>query len=409
MKVCLVYPAVRGLGWGSLGKNPEGIYTNHGLASISAVLKKAGHEVSLIDLRELRNWSEVYARMKLAGADLFGVYMSTLDYHEAKRIAVYAKNLGVKSIVGGPHPSICSEQVLEDTEFDYVFAGEAEVTFPEFVENSDKFDRLIVGEHPDLDSLPYEDRGLFNMTKILATPHPFFSQPWVSILCGRGCVRRCNFCQPAETKIFGKFRMRSLEHFMGEVEELADKYQYQMLMIDDDSFTLNPSFVERFCDAYAKIHRPFCCQSRADFVVKHKSLFEKLAKVGLRKVLIGFESGNQRILDLLQKDTSVEDNLEAAKICHELKIDIWANIMYGCPGETKEETMDTVNMVRVIKPEHYSPAFYTPIPGTTLYNYCVKNDLLLSSDPAHTGTRSPTEAKIRGVDYGFIQSVMWDI
>lgn len=308
----------------------------------------------------------------------------------------------MKSIVGGPHPSICPEHTLVKTTFDYVFVGEAEVTLPKLIEDPDSYDRLVVGERPRLDCLPYEDREIFNMDIILNTKHTFYPKRFLTVISGRGCPYNCSFCKPGENKIFGKFRMRGIAHFMGEVEMLTCVYKYKMLMIDDDSFTIKPSYVEEFCDYYERIRKPFVCQTRVDFIVRNPDLVQRMKKLGLWMFVIGFESGSQRILNLLRKGTTVEQNLEAAEICREVGIKIWANIMYGNPTETKEEVKETLKMVDKIKPYHHSPSFYTPIVGTDLYDYCKENGLLVSEDPVHLGSRSPREPKIKGPDYEWL-------
>lgn len=95
----------------------------------------------------------------------------------------------------------------------------------------------------------------------------------------------------------------------------------------------------------------------------------------------------------------------AGRGCREYKIKIWANYMLGIPTETKEEVMDTVRMINEIRPEHYSPAFYTPHPGSDLYAYCLKEGLsLIRSHDSYR--RNPAEAKIKGLDYDFLYLAM---
>jgi len=125
--------------------------------------------------------------------------------------------------------------------------------------------------------------------------------------------------------------------------------------------------------------------------------------------IVGFESGNQRILNLLRKGTTVQQNLDAAEICHKNGVKVWANVMFGNPTETREEVQDSVNMIKQMKPHAFSPSFFSPIVGTDLYDFCKEQDLLLSDDPAHTGVRSPTEPKIKGVDYPFLASVVYSL
>jgi hypothetical protein len=123
--------------------------------------------------------------------------------------------------------------------------------------------------------------------------------------------------------------------------------------------------------------------------------------------VIGFESGSQRMLDFMHKDTTVEQNFEAAEICHKLGIKIWANYMVGLPTETKEEMQATFDMIRKIKPEKPSGAFFTPIVGTELYDYCKQHGLMVSEDPAVLGSRNPSVPKIKGVDYKWLRKQMY--
>jgi len=81
---------------------------------------------------------------------------------------------------------------------------------------------------------------------------------------------------------------------------------------------------------------------------------------------------------------------------------IWANYMMGIPTETKEEVMDTVKMIREVDPDYFSPSFFTPHPGTDLYDYCVEHDLSLVAD-YDSYRRNPTEPKIKGQDYEFLK------
>jgi radical SAM superfamily enzyme YgiQ (UPF0313 family) len=94
-------------------------------------------------------------------------------------------------------------------------------------------------------------------------------------------------------------------------------------------------------------------------------------------------------------------NLKAAQVCRKYGISVWANYMLGLPTETKEEMLDTISMLKEIDPDYYSPAFYTPHPGSDLYTYCIENDLsLIASHDQYR--RNPTETKIKGQDPEFL-------
>ena len=131
----------------------------------------------------------------------------------------------------------------------------------------------------------------------------------------------------------------------------------------------------------------------------------RMAEAGLRGYFIGFESGNDRVLEFIRKGTTEQQNRQAARICREYGITVWANYMMGMPTESREEVMDTVRMIKDIDPDYYSPAFFTPHPGTDLYDYVVEHDLSRITD-YDSYRRNPTEPKIKGQEYEFLQRAM---
>ncbi len=107
-------------------------------------------------------------------------------------------------------------------------------------------------------------------------------------------------------------------------------------------------------------------------------------------------------MNFIRKGTTRAINIQAAAVCRKYGITIWANYMLGLPTETKEEIMDTVSMLKEIDPDYYSPAFYTPHPGSDLYDYCEEHDLsLIKTHDSYR--RNPDELKIKGHDYEFLQ------
>jgi radical SAM superfamily enzyme YgiQ (UPF0313 family) len=124
--------------------------------------------------------------------------------------------------------------------------------------------------------------------------------------------------------------------------------------------------------------------------------------VGLQWVLIGFESGSDRVLKFIKKGTTAAQNIEAGKICKSLGISIFANYMFGLPTETRDEMKETVRMIRQIRPAIHSPSIFTPAPGSELYDYCKEHDLSLIKSSEDYRRDPDSGAKIKGVDYRFI-------
>jgi anaerobic magnesium-protoporphyrin IX monomethyl ester cyclase len=420
MRNTLIYPGIAGYGFKSLGQGMEAGWVSHGLAHLSSAAKAQGFEIDLIDLRALSGWDEFREELRRRRPDVVAFTMMSVDYNPAMEAAGIVKEAIPQAItvVGGPHPTIMVEEVADIAHFDYVITREGEVTFPwllgEIRDGRRPESRVLEGEMPDLETLPFSDRDLFldewrRYGYTLDSPEvpfvPDLPAPFVTIIAGRGCIYNCAFCQPAERHIFGrKVRKRSPANVLSELKLLRDRYGFASFMFHDDCLTEDREWVLEFCDLYedAGFTQPFFCQSRADIIAQNEDMVQRMAEVGLKGYFIGFESGNDRVLRFLRKGTTREKNLAAARVCRKYGIKIWANYMLGLPTETREEVMDTVSMLKEIDPDWYSPAFYTPHPGSDLYDYCIEHGLsLITSHDQYR--RNPWDIKVKGQDPEFLQ------
>lgn len=409
MKTFLVYASIANVGFNSFGRWYYSTLINHGLCSISAYAKQNGFDISLIDLRRLKDWNEFATIIDNEKPDIVGLGMMTMDYNPVMKCIEVVKDIepNVKIVVGGVHPTVDPESVLSNQRIDYVILGEGEITFSELlkdISNGGNVPRLLRGTMPDLDRLPFDDRELFDYKEVIKYPFldfPMLPVPMVTIITGRGCMYNCSFCQPSERLLFGdKVRRRSIGHVMEELIELKDKYNFRSLMIHDDCFAEDRNYVLEFCENYINegLKSPFWCQARADIICKNKDLIRRMKEAGLAMLSIGFESGSQRILDLLRKGTTVEQNYEAADICKQLDIPVYGNFMMGIPTETKKDLEATVRLIEKIKPYWASVTCYTPLPGSDLATEYERKGLLMikNYDEYNRGIFSP---KIKGVDY----------
>ena len=415
MKATLIFPGITIPGFNSFRRVRlfEANYINHGLASISAYAKKKGHQIDLIDLRTLKNWADFGEQIKKRNPPIVGITFMSVDFDPAMKCIQIINDVSPKTliVVGGVHSTVMVKDIESNPQIDFIITGEGEISFSallESLENNITASRIIKGETPDLSTLPWVDRDLFDYTGELNLPWMNMPTPFITINAGRGCPYRCTFFPPAERMVFGnRTRMRPVDDVTNELSYLHQRYQFKSLMIHDDLFTYNPKWVFEFCDSYQKkgFTQNIVAQARVDNICKNPDMIKRLSECGLKCLLIGFESGSQRILDLLKKGTTIEQNLKAADICHRFSIKIFANYMLGIPTETKEEVMQTINMIKVIKPDHHSPSFFTPYPGSELYDYILQNNLsLIKSHNSYR--RNPDEPKIKGVDYQFINKML---
>lgn len=423
LKTTLIYPGIAGQGFRSLEQGMEAGWISHGLAHLSAAAKAQGFVVDLIDLRALSGWDHFRTVLAQRDPDVVGVTLMSVDYNPARKVIAIAKATkpDIVSVIGGPHVTIALEDALRIPHVDYLVTREGEVTFPRLLrlieEGTPPSHRVLRGEPPNLDEIPFADRALFldewrKWGYELESPEvPFVAElpaPFATVIAGRGCVYNCAFCKPGEDYLFGKrTRRRSVENVIAELHELVDRYGIASFMFHDDCLTEDRPWVKAFSECYKEegFRMPFFCQSRADIIVTHEDMVARMAAAGLRGYFIGFESGSDRVLEFIRKGTTVEQNLQAARVCRKYGIKIWANYMMGLPTENREEVMDTVRMMKEIDPDYYSPAFFTPHPGTDLFTYAAEHKLSRITD-YDSYRRNPTEPKIKGQDYNFLKWAM---
>ncbi len=420
MKVVFVNPMIQLNGWNSYfaGQHIDRQRNSlpHGILSIAATLDK-DIEVKVLDLRQMKGWVEFSTKLIEEMPDWLAVSSMSVDIWPALKSMEIAKNIlpEVKTVIGGVHAT----QNPDDLEFreyiDYVFRHEAEVTFPKLLNGEIAPNgKVIDGELPDVDKIPYVDRTLVDYENGELNYGAFWCglHPYVTMMAGRGCPFRCAFCSPVSRDVFRKVRFRSVDHLIGELIECKEKWKAAYFDFIDDTFTIKKSWVLEFCDSYEReglSEIPFVGAARADIICNNEDMFKRLREIGCNTISVGFESGSDRILKLLKKGTTVEQNFKAAEILRKYNYNIVSNVIYGNPTETIEEAKATGDMLKVIQPEVNCYSFFTPYPGCELYEWCKEKDLILFNEKDFRNLhRYAMTPKIRGIDYNRLKYVMYD-
>ncbi len=435
-KVLLVNPALAYGTWNADLKkpSPDNIFIRLGLAYLAGALKARGHEVSLADLRVLTGWDEYEELVKRVSPDCIGISMHSVELSYAVEAGKRAKKIlpKVVTVAGGIHPTMFPEECLDTGAFDYVVQGEGEISLPLLVEDPKRFPKSFWGEAPDLDKVPFPDREIWTDFKTRMNCEPFgisqfsFPLPMVEIINARGCPYNCKFCcGPGEHQLYTKvtesgkrvpyIRGRSVSNVIAEIEMLIEKYGIKSAMFHDDQFIMNPQWVAEFIKELHKsglVKKGFkwVTSSRADIICRNDELIGKMADAGLLLLIVGFESFSPRILQWFGKGVTPEQNSRAAEILHKHNVKVWANYILGIPTDTgwhKEDDLMTVDGVLRANPVHFSPAFYTPVPGSGLYDFYKNNHLIIGDEGnERLSNRGAMDAKVKGVDYDFLKALM---
>ncbi|MCP3677123.1 MAG: B12-binding domain-containing radical SAM protein [Deltaproteobacteria bacterium] len=435
-KVLLVNPSIVYSTWNADLKtpSPDSIFIRLGLAYLAGALKARGHEVCLIDLRTISGWEEFEEEVRLASPDVVGITIHSIEMQIAVEAAQRSKKVlpQVMVVAGGVHPTMFPDECLETGAFDYVVKGEGEISFPDLVDDPAKFSSSFWGETPDLDKVPHPVRDIWKDYDTRIYREPFgvkgfsFALPMAEMINTRGCPFRCTFCcGPGEQDLYTKIsqtgeripnvRGRSVESVIDEIKFLREKYGIKSVMFHDDQFIMKRSWIEEFVvalheEGLVKEGFEWVTSSKADIICKNETLIKKMAGAGLKLLIVGFESFSPRVLKWFEKTASVDENFKAAEICKEAGVKVWANYILGVPTDTgwhREDDLMTVEGVLRIDPVHYSPALYTPVPGSALYDFYKNNNLIIGEeDQELLSNRGAMAPKVRGVDYEFLNAIM---
>ncbi len=363
-----------------------------GLGYLAGSLLEDDHQVDVIDLMAE---PERETQIDFSNYELVGISSDTPRYLKSLQLADQAKRAGALVVMGGYHVTFQDREAIESDVVDFVVRGEGEYVLRDLVYAMEhtgdishikgisyKADGTFVRNPPapfiqDLDAIPLPRREFFPKEKYLSM---YDDRPMTTMVTSRGCPFDCAFCSASR---FGglKWRTRSLDSILDEMELLIDQ-GYQSFLFVDDNFTLNPRRVLDFTEEILlrKWDIRWWCFSRVDTVVKNPEMVRKMAEAGNRTMFLGLESADQAILDGWGKKITLDQQKEAVRILKENGISVYASFVLGDRQDTKESIQKTIRYARKLNPETCQFSVLTPYPGTRLFEELRAKDLILTYD-----------------------------
>ncbi|MEO8938591.1 MAG: hopanoid biosynthesis associated radical SAM protein HpnJ [Burkholderiaceae bacterium] len=230
----------------------------------------------------------------------------------------------------------------------------------------------------DMDSLPFVSPIYKRDLTIEKYFGGYLKHPYVSFYTGRGCKSRCTFCLWPQTVGGHNYRTRSIPHVIEEVKYVQREMpEVKEIFFDDDTLTDNLPRIEALAVELGKLGVTWSCNAKAN--VPYKTL-KILKENGLRLLLVGYESGNQKILHNIKKGLLVDVARRFTKDCHALGIVIHGTFILGLPGETEETIEETIRYAMEIDPYTIQVSLAAPYPGTFLFKQATDNGWFDSSN-----------------------------
>jgi hopanoid biosynthesis associated radical SAM protein HpnJ len=206
----------------------------------------------------------------------------------------------------------------------------------------------------------------------------YLKHPYLSFYTGRGCKSRCTFCLWPQTVGGHRYRTRSVGHVIEEVRWALRAFpEVREIFFDDDTFTDDAPRAVAIARELGKLGVTWSTNAKANVI---RDLLKTMRDNGLRLLLVGYESGNQKILHNVKKGVLVDVARRFTKDCHDLGIAIHGAFIIGLPGETKETIQETIKFACEINPHTIQVSLAAPYPGAELHRQAVENGWL---DEAH--------------------------
>ncbi len=367
--------------------------------------REKGYDVNVIDCQALHlTLSDVEKELGKRKPDIVGLTSTTLTYKSALNIIKVAKDVlpDCLTIIGGSHATFWDEEALNECpQLDIIVRGEGETTLLEIVkkvENGKSFHDVVgttcrkgddIIKNPDrphiedLESLPYPAFHLWPIEHFKKYGKIIFP-----VMTSRGCTFWCDFC--SAVRMFGrKYRMRSPQKVVDELEFLYKKYGEDQYTFYDDAFTVDQSRTEEICNEILKrgLKIKWDCETRVDMVTK--DLLQKMKDAGCIAVWFGVEAGSEQVIKAMGKGISLTQTFNAFKWANEVGLMTVASMILGFPGETRETAMESINLLKRIKSDEIGVYIATPYPGTPMYDYVKKMGWIKITDFNKYDTATP--------------------
>lgn len=378
-----------------------------GLGYLATACRNRNHEPIIIDcIKEKLKVDNFICRISETKPQVVGFQCYTFDLRFVRKALEQCKkyNAEIITIIGGPHPSAAPKQCFDyfKESLDFIFVGEAEKGLILLLDRLEKKASIELAEIPglvwrdngeirinpqifieDLDSLGMPAWDLIRPEEYPESQHgAFFKKfPIAPMILTRGCPYDCSFC--VGNIISGKtIRKHSIDFTLRQLRYLYDTHKIREFHIVDDNFTIDKNYAKAFLKRLIDLKLDISLATPNG--VRLDSLDEELLRLmkqgGLYLISVGIESGSNRILKLMKKNTTVEKIHDGINLIRKLDIDIAGFFIMGFPTETEEDIRKTINFsleLDLVRANYFT---YLPFPGSESYNELISTGELDSVD-----------------------------
>lgn len=360
-----------------------------GILYLSADAKRNGHQIYAVE----NEFNAVEKKIKEIKPDFLAISVLTPNFSYMYQLLKEIKTkYNIPALVGGPHATYFPE-VIKEGGIDYVFRGESEMAFVEFlgsIENSKSIKDVsnlvylhngevkvnqIMNLIHNLDDIPFPDREIFFEYK------QFYKSDVRSVMASRGCPYSCSYCfnneyQEIYKGLGERIRVRSVDNVIAECKELKERYDAKMIHFFDDIFPFKKDWVEEFSQKYKQeVNLPFL--TNTSFNVCTEQYVSNLSKAGCKCLLIGVETGNEYFREkILFRKMKNKMMIEKANLIHSYGIKIYTQNLIGIPHGSLELDIESLRVNIKLKADYAGAYLCQPYPKTPIEKIARESNLL---------------------------------
>lgn len=366
----------------------EKVFMSLGILKIAAVLESS-YDVNIIDLSGDKDYINTIKKYVNDDA-LFGITTTTPQLPNVVEINRTLKQYNKRVILGGPHVTLINSAYKNEknknvigratkamnqlkNEFDTLVCGDGELAIFKAI-NGDKYvdaddvksDLFLKDEQ--FDALPFPARHLIDVDSYKFTINGIRG---LSLISQLGCPFNCGFCSGRNSPTFRKIRNRSVDNIIKEIDLLYKTYDVKAFMFYDDELNLNSSIYSLLKELikYQQQHNvEFLLRGCIKSELFNEIQADLMSKAGFKKLLVGFESGSDKILKNINKKATKAENTRCIEIAKKYGIGIKALMSIGHPGESNETIQETYDWLLSSKPDEFDVTIITVIPGSKYYD-----------------------------------------
>lgn len=395
MKITLIIPP-------SIFLVDERVFVSLGILRVAACLEAEHHEVDMLDLSGVENYEDVIkSYLATTISKVIGITATTPQMPAVEKIINVIREVApdIKIILGGPHVTVThaafklerrknivgrahNAQRRIEKLVDVIVAGDGEKAIIEAL--GDGAPKIIDADEPKMGELFLKEDELANypiparhLVDISSYKYQIDGRNATSLIAQLGCPYGCAFCGGRLSPMLRRSRIRDINNILYELEHLYIDYGFTGFMFYDDELNVNPKFVEHLRligDLQNKLGTDFRFRGFLKSNLVTDEQVRVMHEVGFRQILIGFESGNERILTNIQKKATRVQNTRCMEIAHKYDMKVKALMSIGHAGESEETIVDTHDWLLEVKPADFDCTVISTYPGTPYYDEAVLSD-----------------------------------